>query len=88
MTRNASMLTSVEANLTFVGGYERADVPVTKIANFLLRANTAASNDNDRPVDKSLRRLNRDAASRASWQYPVMLICIVVFLMIDLASPP
>jgi len=59
-----------------------------KIADFLLRANMAVSNDNDRPADKSLRSPQSRRLFTVSWQYPVMLICIVVFLMIDLARPP
>ena len=59
-----------------------------KIADFLLRANTAAANDNDRPADKPLRPLqSRRLFFKASWQIPVILFCIIVFLVLELAGP-
>jgi hypothetical protein len=57
-----------------------------KIADFLLRANTAAANDNDRPADKSLRPLQSRRFFKASWQIPVILFCIIVFLVFELAG--
>jgi hypothetical protein len=58
-----------------------------KIADFLLRANTAAANDNDRPADKPLRPLQSRRLFKASWQIPVILFCIIVFLVLELAGP-
>ncbi len=58
-----------------------------KIADFLLRANTLAANDNDRPADKPLRPVQSRRLFKASWQIPVILFCIIVFLVLGLAGP-
>ena len=58
-----------------------------KIADFLLRANTAAANDNDRSVDKLLRPFQSRRLFKASWQIPVILLCIIIFLVLDLTGP-
>jgi hypothetical protein len=58
-----------------------------KVADFLLRTNTLAANDNDRPADKPLRPVQSRRLFKTSWQIPVILFCIIVFLVLGLAGP-
>jgi len=59
-----------------------------RIADFLVRSNTAALNDNDRPADKPLQPFQSRRRFKALWQIPVILFCIIAFLVFELAGSP
>ena len=81
-------MTSINFDLMFVGGVIVPMCQSPKVADLLLRANAAALNNNDRPADKSLRPPQALGLFKSSWQYPVILICIVGFLVLELVRPP
>jgi len=71
----------------YLGGVIMPMCRSPKIADFLLRTDTAASNDNDGPVDKPSRPLQSQRHFKAPWQIPVSLFCIIVFLVLKLSGP-
>lgn len=58
-----------------------------RIADVLLRAKTAHANDNHAPVDKRVKPVGPESVFKAAWPALLIFLCIIAFLVFELAVP-